>query len=187
MAEEDSSEKKAEGETSKGKNIRIATLNVRSMTGRGQEVVDFMERRRVNILCVQETKWKGSKVKELGNGFKLLYYVGEDGRKNGVGIILYDEMKRGVLSVKRRSDIIIWVNVALNGEIINVMSAYVPQTGCGENEKIKFWEEIDEELKDIPDTEDRRGLCGSVEKKKPLESMVWVRAMRLETMLWLLQ
>ena len=61
----------------KGKTIRIATC---SMAGRGQEVVDFMERRKVNIMCVHETKWKGSKVKELGNGFKL-FYIGEDGRR----------------------------------------------------------------------------------------------------------
>ena len=54
----------------KGKTIRIATLNVGSMTGRGQEVVDFMERRKIKIMCVQETKWKGSKARELGNGFK---------------------------------------------------------------------------------------------------------------------
>jgi hypothetical protein len=27
-----------------------------------QDVVDTMLRRRVNILCVQETKWKGQKV-----------------------------------------------------------------------------------------------------------------------------
>ena len=27
----------------------------------------------------------------------------------------------------------------------------------------------------------------TAEKKKPLESMVWVRAMKLEKMLWLLQ
>ena len=32
------------------------------------------------------------------------------------------------------------------------MSAYAPQAGCGENEKLKSWEEMDEELKDIPDT-----------------------------------
>ena len=51
-------------------------------------------------MCVQETKWKGSKAKELGNGFKL-FYIGEDGRRNGVGIILNDEIKRGVMSVKR--------------------------------------------------------------------------------------
>ena len=97
-------------------------------------------------MCIQETKWKGSKAKELGNGFKL-FYIGEDGRRNGVSIILNDEIKRGVLSVKRRSDRIIWVKVALNGEIINSMSAYAPQTGCGENEKIKFCEEMDEELR----------------------------------------
>ena len=66
-----------------------------SMTGRGQEVVDFMERMKINIMCVQETKWKGSKAGELGNGFKL-FCIGEEGRRNGVGIILNEEMKRGV-------------------------------------------------------------------------------------------
>ena len=77
-----------------------------------------------------------------------------------------------MLSVKRRSDIIIWVKVDLNGEIINIMSAYSPQTGCGENEKIKFWEEIDEELRDIPDTEkvwvggDFNGHCGKINRGK---------------------
>ena len=50
------------------------------------------------------------------------------------------------------------LKLALNGEIINIMSAYAPQTGCGENEKIKFWKEMDEELLDIPDAENRRGL-----------------------------
>ena len=60
----------------------------------------------------------------------------------------------------------LWEKVALNGEIINTKSAYAPQTGCGENEKIKFWEEMDEELRDIPDTEklwvggDFNGHCG---------------------------
>ena len=106
----------------KGKTIRIATLNVGSMTGRGQDIVDVMERRKVNIM---------SKARELGNGFKL-FYIGEDGRRNGMGIILNDEMKKGVLSVKRRSDRIIWVKVALNGEIINIMSAYAPQRLWGE-------------------------------------------------------
>ena len=81
--------------------------------------MDVMERRKVNIMCVQETKWKGSEAKELVNGFKL-FDIGEDRRRNGVGIIMHDGMKRGVLSVKRRSDRIIWVKVALNGEIINI-------------------------------------------------------------------
>ena len=62
--------------------IRIGTLNVGSMTGRGLELVDFMERRKVKILCVQETKWKGSNARELGNGYKL-FYNGVDSKRNG--------------------------------------------------------------------------------------------------------
>ena len=108
-----------------------------------------------------------------------------------MGIILNDEMKRGVLSVKRRSDRIICVKVALSG----IMSAYTPQTGCGENEKITFWEEMDEELRYIPDTDklwvELQGTSiaivegTTVEKTKPLESMMWVREIKLDTIWWL--
>ena len=38
---------------------------------------------------MQETKWKGSKARSIGDGFKLLYH-GVDDRRNGVGIILKD-------------------------------------------------------------------------------------------------
>ena len=44
-----------------------------------------------------------------------LFYIGEGGRRNEVGIILNDAIKRGVPSVKRRSDIIILAKVAHNG------------------------------------------------------------------------
>ena len=46
------------------------------------------------------------------------------------------------------------------------MSAYAPQTGCGENEKMTFPEEMDEGLRYIPDAEnvwvggDFNGHCG---------------------------
>ena len=83
--------------------VRVATLNVGSMTGKGRELIDMMERRKVNVLCVQETKWKGSKAKSIGGGFKLLYH-GVDGRRNGVGIILKEDYAKSVVEVKRKSD-----------------------------------------------------------------------------------
>ncbi|XP_037792148.1 uncharacterized protein LOC119587490 [Penaeus monodon] len=86
--------------------LKIGTLNVGSMTARSHELVDLMERRKIRIMCLQETKWKGSKPKELGNGFKL-FYTGDDGRKNRVGIVLDEELKKGVLEVTRSSDRII--------------------------------------------------------------------------------
>ena len=36
--------------------IRVGTLNIGTMTGRGKELADMMERRNVDILCLQETK-----------------------------------------------------------------------------------------------------------------------------------
>jgi hypothetical protein len=52
--------------------VHVGTWNVGSLTGKLREVVDTMIRRRVNILCIQETKWKGQKAKEVEDtGFKL--------------------------------------------------------------------------------------------------------------------
>lgn len=88
-------------EKRKGKSVglRIGTLNVGTMTGR--ELADMMERRKVDILCVQETGWKGSKARSIG--FKLFYY-GVDSKRNGVGVVLKEEFVRNVMEVKRVSE-----------------------------------------------------------------------------------
>ena len=83
--------------------IRVGTLNIGTMTGRGRELADMMERRNVDILCLQETKWKGSKARNIGGGCKI-FYNGADGRKNGIGIVLREELAESVLEVKRVSD-----------------------------------------------------------------------------------
>jgi exonuclease III len=59
-----------------------------------------MIRRCVNILCVQETKWKGQKAKEVEDtGFKV-WYTGTTSNKNGVGIVLDKSLKDGVMDIK---------------------------------------------------------------------------------------
>ena len=60
--------------------IRVGTLNIGTMTRRGRELADMMERRNVDILCPQETRWKGSKARNIGGGCKI-FYNGADGRK----------------------------------------------------------------------------------------------------------
>jgi exonuclease III len=59
-----------------------------------------MIRRHVNILCVQEMKWKGQKAKEVEDtGFKL-WYTDTTANKNGVGIVLDKSLKDGVVDIK---------------------------------------------------------------------------------------
>ncbi|KAK3514119.1 hypothetical protein QTP70_005119 [Hemibagrus guttatus] len=135
----------------KGKSVglRIETLNVGTMTGKGRELADMMERRKVDILCVQETRWKGSKARSIGAGFKLFYY-GVDSKRNGVGVVLKEEFVRNVLEVKGVSDRVMSLKLEIEGVMLNVVSGYAPQVGCELEEKERFWSELDEVMESIP-------------------------------------
>ncbi|XP_051793709.1 uncharacterized protein LOC127530597 [Acanthochromis polyacanthus] len=122
------------------------------MTGKGRELVDMMQRRKVDILCVQETRWKGSKARSLGAGFKLFYH-GVDRKRNGVGVILKEEFVRNVLEVKRVSDRVMSLKLEIEGVMFNVVSGYAPQVGCELEEKEKFWLDLDEVMQSIPRSE----------------------------------
>lgn len=138
-------------EKGKGRRVRllVGTLNVGTMTGKGRELVDVMQRRKVDVLCVQETRWKGSKARNLGAGFKLFYH-GQDGKRNGVGVILKEELARRVLEVKRVSDRLMSLKLEIEGVVFNVVSGYAPQVGCETAEKEAFWNDVYEVMQSIP-------------------------------------
>ncbi|KAK3509608.1 hypothetical protein QTP70_006814 [Hemibagrus guttatus] len=119
-----------------------------SAIGKGRELADMMERRKVDILCVQETRWKGSKAHSIGAGFKLFYY-GVDSKRNGVGVVLKEEFVRNVLEVKRVSDRVMSLKLEIEGVMLNVVSGYAPQVGCELEEKERFWSELDEVMESI--------------------------------------
>ena len=86
------------------------------MTGRSGEVVHLMARKNLQVLCVQVTKWRGSKAREIGAGYKL-YYHGEDGMKNGVGIVLSEDLNDRILAVERPSDRVMRLKLEIEGEV----------------------------------------------------------------------
>jgi hypothetical protein len=133
--------------------VRVGTWNVWSLTGKLQEVVDTMLRWRVNILCVQETKWKGQKAKEVKDtGFKL-WYTGNMSIKNGIGIVLDKSLKDGVVDIKCEGDRIILVKLFVGDLVFNIISAYAPQIGLNESVKMQFWEEFDALVSSVPISE----------------------------------
>ncbi|KEH39645.1 endonuclease/exonuclease/phosphatase, putative [Medicago truncatula] len=88
-----------------------------------------MIRRRINFMCLQETKWVRKKAKELdSSGFKL-WYTGEVRSRNGVGIIVDKEWKKDIVDVKRIGDRIIALKFVVEQDIFNVISAYAPHIG----------------------------------------------------------
>jgi exonuclease III len=118
-----------------------------------REIVDTMIRRRVNILCVQEIKWKGQKTKEVEDtGFKL-WYTGTTANKNRVGIVLDKSLKDGVVDIKQQGDRIILVKLLVGDLIFNVISAYAPQIGLNESITRQFWEQLDALVISVPISE----------------------------------
>lgn len=133
--------------------IRLGSWNVGSLTGKLRELVDTAIRRRVNILCVQETKWMGQKAKEVENtGFKL-WYTGTERNRNGVGILIDKSLKDGVVDVRRQGDRIILVKLVVGDLVLNIVSAYAPQVGLCESIKKQFWEDLEEILRGVSNNE----------------------------------
>ena len=112
----------------------------------------MIERKKNNVLYVQETRWKGQKAREMGNGYKL-YYIGEDCKRNGVGIALSPGLKEGVLQVNQESDRLIWMKLAVGNVTVNVVSAYAPQVGTTDIEKDNFWNSLGSVMTMIPRSE----------------------------------
>lgn len=136
--------------------VRFGTLNVGAMTGRSRAIADLMKNRLVNILCVQDTRWTGNKAKEVGDGYKLIYSGASKGRnkvRNGVGIILPKDLKVLVTEVNRKNDRVMWLRLALKDFNINIFSVDTPQSGCPEEEKEKFWNDLQEEIEKVEDHE----------------------------------
>ncbi|GJW91832.1 retrovirus-related pol polyprotein LINE-1 [Tanacetum coccineum] len=103
--------------------IRVGSWNVGTLTGKFLELVDALKRKKVDIACFQETKWKGSRNREL-NQYKLWI-----------------------------SDRIMLVRLVIKEETINVISAYSPQVGLGKAEKKSFWDSLDDLVRECSTTQ----------------------------------
>ena len=118
----------------------------------------MMEQRNVDILCLQETKWKGNKARNIGGGCKL-FYNGADGRKNGMRIFVREELVESVLEVKRVLDRLMAMKLDVKGSILNIVSAYAPQVNNRMEEKNDFWEDLDGLIENI--TKEKRIILGA--------------------------
>ena len=84
--------------------LKVGTLNIGTITGRERELADIMERRNVDILCLQETKWKRSKARNIGDGCKLIYTMELMKEKNEIRIVVRKKLAESVLEVKTQTN-----------------------------------------------------------------------------------
>ncbi|KAI5734098.1 hypothetical protein M8J77_002409 [Diaphorina citri] len=117
-----------------------------TLTRKIEKCVDVLKTRKLDILGLSETKWKGQGSQELRDGY-YLYWSGGEKAINGVAIILSHQMKERVVNVQNVSDRIIQITLNIDqDQNINLIQCYAPQTGLSDEEKEKFEDELDNRI-----------------------------------------
>ena len=78
-------------------------LKYRNNDWKGERAGRHDEAKDCRYTVSTETKWKGSKARNIGDGCKLFYNVA-DGIRNGIKIVIREKLVESVLRVKRVSD-----------------------------------------------------------------------------------
>lgn len=71
------------------------------------------------------------------DGYKL-WYSGSMKHRNGVGILVYEDLREQVVEVKKVSDRLISIKLVMGGPTVNVINAYAPQVSLDEGDKKEF-------------------------------------------------
>ena len=127
-------------------------MNVGTMRGKCHEVVETADRRNLDAVGLQETRWKGgvlptrsrSQVRWLkgkDSRYKF-YWSGNSEGTNGVGILLAERWTESVFEVQRISDRIILLRL--------IISVYAPQQGRPGAEKDRFYDQLHAVAAKIP-------------------------------------
>ena len=113
--------RKISGFKSECHGIRFGTLNVESLCGRKTEVCEELRKRRVDVCCMQEIRWKGQGahfVETSGRRHKLWWWSGNDEEFGGVGILVNEEISGNDVEVRRKSDRVMTIVLTLGREVI---------------------------------------------------------------------
>ena len=126
------------------RNFRVGTLNVNTLKGRVCEVVETLSRRKVDLCCVQETRYRGGHCRIItgkDSRYKL-FWSGNNKGTAGVGVFVAEKWIEKVFEVKRVSDRIILVKIIVGQRVLCLLSVYAPQCGLSDSVKDLFYDQL---------------------------------------------
>ncbi|XP_075091654.1 uncharacterized protein LOC142171849 [Nicotiana tabacum] len=81
------------------------------------------------------------------------YGILEGGGRNGVGILVDNDLCKPVVEVRRVNDTLMTSKLVIGGFTLNMINAYAPQAVLDEEVNRRFWEDLDNMVCGIPHTE----------------------------------
>ena len=138
-----------------GKNLKVCTVNVGTMKGRSHEVALMLGRRKADICCIQEVRYKSNSSTTIGSGedkYKF-WYSSSDSGLNGVGIMLRQDLVENVVEVERFCDRMMRVKLVIGRTVYHVLSVYAPQVGRPNAEKEDFRNKLEDIITSIDEVD----------------------------------
>jgi len=117
--------------------------------------VEALAERRIDVACVQDTRWRGSGCRffgAIGKRYKL-FWMGSKAKSDGVGIFVAEKWADSVVSVERHSERVLILKMVLGDCLLNVFTVYAPQSGKPDEEKESFLDDVFHLVSCIPQNE----------------------------------
>jgi exonuclease III len=132
-----------------GREIQIATYNVRTLLGEAKLVELEEELSKINwhIVGLAEVRRHGEELEILKSG-NLLYTRGrENESQSGVGFLVHKELASNVTDFKSSSDRVAMIVIRLNKRYsMKIIQVYMPTSAHPDEEVEEIYEEIEEML-----------------------------------------
>ena len=142
-------------ETPHQKMFRIASLNVGTLRGISSKVVETVSRRGVDLCCLQEVQWHGAYAQMIVNKdsrYKV-FWIGNENGNGGVGTLLAEERVEKVYDICQISHHLMMIKLAIENNIITVLSCYALQVGLDNTTKDAFYDLLNSTVNNVSATE----------------------------------
>ena len=117
--------------------LKFGAINVATVRGKEEEMVELMKLRQLSVLGLSETRMKGCGDRIIHGGYRLIY-SGEDSGRHGVALLVSSDIAQCV-EVIFKNDRIISIDFKLR-TTISIIHVYAPQQGRPLKEKEVFYE-----------------------------------------------
>ena len=124
--------------------LRVGTLNVRSVNEKEDQVIKCVNDYKLDILGVSEIKKKGCGEEMWGDSMFIWSGVKEGRAREGVGIVVSKEMQACMKGYKCVSSRCMWIRLKIGMQKIKVIVAYAPVNDDPEDERLPFWLDLDD-------------------------------------------
>ena len=132
--------------------VSCATWNVRTMlqSGKLDIVTSEMDRLKISILGISETRWSGSGHFVSDDGHTVFYSGGERRGSRGVAFIVDKSTAKCVLGYNPISDRIMTLRVQSRPFNVSLVQVYVPTSDASDDEITDYYEQLASVLDTLP-------------------------------------